>query len=176
MLNHDEEEILKILLNLSKEQKSLMISGSFTDFPVKYQIVYKEIIKSLERCKFIAHFEDFIADDFLLTLLPSAVTYFRDKAEIKNKKSNGAIGINHNSIISELEALIAIKGGDDKSQLTDIAEEIREYCDNLKSTPTIQPRKMLIKKIGTYSKKYPWFMEKIVKIFGFFVMELMAGL
>ena len=81
MLNHDEEEIIKILLKLSKEQNTLKISGTFSDFPVKYQIVYKEILERLEANKFIKDFEVYMAEDFTLTLLSPAVNYFDKKTE-----------------------------------------------------------------------------------------------
>lgn len=79
MLNYDEEEVLKILLKLYKEQNARDISGSFKNFPVKYQIIYKEIITRLESKKFVMNFAEFIAGDFVLTLMPPALSYFSDK-------------------------------------------------------------------------------------------------
>lgn len=82
MLNYDEEEVLKVLLKLYKEQNNKNISGSFKDFPAKYQICYKEIISRLHDKKFIINFDDFIAGDFVLTITSYALRYFTDKENI----------------------------------------------------------------------------------------------
>lgn len=175
ILKRDEEEILKILLKLYNEQGKAEISGSFTDFPVKYQIVYKEILNHLQANKFITNFEVFVAEDFVLTLLPEALNYFAKKNVSGNSiNPAGIVGISAKNVLEEIEALIGINGGEDYEELTEIADEIREFCNNLKTTPTIQPRKVLIKKILDFYEKYPWLQEKTTKVLGLTMMEIMA--
>lgn len=81
MLNYDEESILKVLYSLYKEQNKQVVSGSFRDFPVKYQICYKEIISRLIEKKLITNFSDFIAGDFVLTLMPAGINYFGEECK-----------------------------------------------------------------------------------------------
>lgn len=174
VLKHDEEEILKVLLKLYNEQNKATITGSFSDFPIKYQIVYKEILLRLQEQKFIKDFEDYIAEDFMVTLLPEALNYFAKRNMPKQPKKS-ASSTSYSVILGELEALIAVHGGADKDQLTEISEEIREFCDNLKNAPTVQPRKLLLKKVAELSPKYPWLSEKISRALGLTMMDIMAG-
>ena len=165
VLKRDEEEILKVLLKLYNEQNKTTITGSFSDFPIKYQIVYKEILLRLQDQKFIKDFEDYIAEDFQVTLLPEALNYFAKRNMPKTQKVSVS-GTNYSAVLSEMEALIAVHGGSDKEELTEIAEVVREFCDNLKNAPTVQPRKLLMKKVAELSPKYPWLIEKITKALG----------
>lgn len=173
-LKRDEEEILKVLLKLYNEQNKTTITGSFSDFPIKYQIIYKEILLRLQEQKFIKDFEDYIAEDFMVTLLPPALNYFAKRNMPKTAKVT-ASGNTYTVVLGEMEALISIHGGEDQEQLTEIAEEMREFCDNLKDAPTVQPRRLLMKKIAELSPKYPWLLEKITKALGLTMIDIMAG-
>lgn len=173
-LKRDEEEILKVLLKLYNEQNNVIITGSFSDFPIKYQIVYKEILLRLQDQKFINDFEDYIGEDFQVTLLPTALNYFANRNTPKSAKII-TTETTYSMVLNELEALISIHGNQDQNQLTEISEEIREFCDNLKNAPTVQPRKLLMKKIADLGPKYPWLQEKITKALGLTMIDIMAG-
>ena len=72
--------------------------------------------------------------------------------------------------------MIELNAGDDTENLREILAEITEFCINLKNSPTVQPRKILMKKIVSYSEKYPWLIEKIGKALGITMLEIMADI
>ena len=179
MLNHDEEEILNVLLKLKTKQNSDKITGSFDDFPVKYQIYYKEILERLESKQIIKDFSDFQGENFVLTLIPSALQEITDDSSTSRsgkKTAKSALKpIDIGKRITVLERTIEHKGGADKQELKELFEEIRELCENLASNPTIQPRKTLIKRITDANIKHPWVYGEAVKIFGITMIKLMSS-
>lgn len=199
MLNHDEEEVLKVLLKLYKEQNARDISGSFKNFPVKYQICYKEIISRLDSKKFVANFADFVAGDFVLTLMPGALCYFANKNgdfdkvqelepvsdhDHKNKPDQPekpatftipSVGINITVRLRELEKQAEIIGGEKKELLLGVIDSIRKIFENLKNNSVIKPDKELMNRISQLSADFPWLYGEIVYILGTLMMRILIG-
>ena len=183
MLKLDEEVILNSLLKIKDRTGSNEITGSYEDFPVKYQICYKEIIERLEAKNYVKNFYDYSGENFVLTLQPAAFESFLEHAVNNNtvtssdtQKEVGHL-IDHKieTRINAVEDIISQKGGADKEELKALMEEIREVCENLKNNPTIQPRKSLIKRIVEINKTHTWVYSEIIKLFGVTMVEIMSG-
>lgn len=179
MLKLDEEVILNSLLKLRDKLGTNKITGSFEDFPVKYQICYKEILDRLEAKKFIKDFSDFGAENFVLTLEPSSLENFVEKATSKSTfTTTSEQYITENNIekrITAIEKIIEKRGGEEKEDLKALMEEVREVCENLQNHPTLQPRRSLIKRIIEINKNHPWVYSEVVKIFGVTMIKIMSG-
>ena len=188
MLKLDEEVILNSLLKLRDKIGSNKITGSFEDFPVKFQICYKEILERLEAKNIIKDFSDFHGENFVLTLQPSSLDLIIKNAaskavpptpvtESRTTSSSESLPSDSNieKRISAIEKIIDDKGGEDKEALKNLMEEIRELCENLSSHPTIQPRKTLIKRLVELNKYHPWVYGEAVKIFGVTMIEILSG-
>ena len=184
MLKLDEEVILNSLLKIKDRTGSNEITGSYEDFPVKYQICYKEIIERLETKNYLKNFYDYGGENFVLTLQPTALESFMEHAVSKNATPSSEANkesqqnITDHSIetrIKAIEDIISQRGGADKEELKALMEEVRELCENLKSHPTIQPRKSLIKRILDINKTHPWVYTEVIKIFGVTMVEIMSG-
>ena len=188
MLKLDEEVILNSLLKIKDRTGSNEITGSYEDFPVKYQICYKEIIERLEAKNYIKNFYDYGGENFVLTLQPSSLESFLEQAVNKNTVTpstpsnethkESQQNITDHSIetrIKAIENIIAQRGGSDKEELKSLMEEVKELCENLKGNPTIQPHKSLIKRIVEINKTHPWVYTEVIKIFGVTMVEIMSG-
>lgn len=134
MLNHDEEEVLKVLLKLYREQNIRNISGSFKNFPAKYQICYKEIISRLNDKNLIEKFTEFIAGDFVLTIMPSALEYFSNKEKLENNEIEPLIKDETSIKAKELEPI-------SKSNLDNISDTNLSYKENSKQINEIKEKK-----------------------------------
>ena len=56
--------------------------------------------------------------------------------------------------------------GQDKEELLQILEEVKDYIDNLKETNKITKNTGLFKRIGNHLEKHQWFYSQIVGILG----------
>ena len=184
MLKLDEEVILNSLLKLREKLGTNKVTGSYEDFPVKYQICYKEILDRLEQKKFIKDFTDFQGENFTLTLQPSSLESFIKKRNggnvptnpsSENTKDQYLVEHNIEKRITAIEKIIEKRGGEDKEALKSLMEEVRELCENLQDNPTLQPRKTLIKRIIEINKAHPWVYSEVVKIFGVTMIQIMSG-
>lgn len=200
MLNHDEEEVLKVLLKLCKEQNTRDISGSFKDFPAAYQICYKEIISRLNNKNFVLNFNDFIAGDFILTITQSAIKYFSEKEKIKKdetiQNSNSSLNLNNCSLNNyedkkeykspdycDMIIMLKLKSFEKyaetlednlKNNLEDLCEEIKNLYENSKISSTVTANKQLVEKIYFNSKQFPWIYNEIINILGnIFIKKLL---
>ena len=80
-----------------------------------------------------------------------------------------------NTSISELEKEISEKGGEDKEELLDLLEQVKELCENMKMSNSLPKSKSLMKKISEHFSTHSWFYTQVVQIIGSTVMKIMLG-
>lgn len=196
MLGRDAEEILKVLIRLYKEIQSFRLAGDYELFPEKYQNVIPNLFEKLEQNELIYGYTLFLGGDFMVNLSPDALTYFEDKAKaekakqisqtitIHNLTANGS-NVNLGSLsystmtientISSIEKEIESKGGDDKEELRNLLEEIKELCDNIRANKSLPKSKSLMNRISKHFETHGWFYGAAVQLIGTAAMQVMVG-
>ena len=196
MLGRDAEEILKVLIRLYKEIQSFRLAGDCELFPEKYQNVIPNLFEKLEQNELIYGYTLFLGGDFMVNLSPDALTYFEDKAKaekskqlsqtitIHNLTANGSnvnlLSLSYSTMtientISSIEKEIESKGGDDKEELRNLLEEIKELCDNIRANKSLPKSKSLMNRISKHFETHGWFYGAAVQLIGTAAMQVMVG-
>lgn len=68
--------------------------------------------------------------------------------------------------ISQIEKEIEEKGNEDKEELKQILEEVKDYIDNINTTKNIPKNTGLFKRIGHHLNKHQWFYSQVVGLLG----------
>lgn len=71
-----------------------------------------------------------------------------------------------NNSMEQLEKEIEEKGNEDKEELKQILEEVKDYIDNINATKSIPKNTGLFKRIGNHFNKHQWFYSQVVGLLG----------
>ena len=199
MLDKNSEELLKILLKMYEECKSYDIQAGYDEIPEGYQNGLSQILDNLKQYGMIFRHTEFLGGGFKFSLSPQAITYFEDKekalkaeqektmSQTINIQSLNATGSNINfgsiinstltaqNIVSNLEKQIEEQGGEDKAELKDLLEEVKELCENIKVNNPLPKRTNLMTKISNHLEKHGWFYGAVVQLLGTAAMTAMMG-
>ena len=199
MLDKNSEELLKILLKMYDECKCFDIHADYEEIPEGYQNGLTQILDNLKQYGMIFRHIEFIGGGFEFSLSPQALTYFVDKekalkdeqdrqmAQNINIQNLTATGSNINfgtitnstltadNIISNLEKQIEEQGGEDKAELKDLLEEVKELCESIKLNNSLPKRTNLMTKISNHLEKHGWFYGAVVQLLGTAAMTAMMG-
>ena len=79
-----------------------------------------------------------------------------------------------NNSIEQVKSDIEKNGENDKEELFQLLEEVKDYIDNLKDTKSIAKNTGLFKRIGQHFEKHQWFYSEIVALLGQAILLLMG--
>lgn len=79
-----------------------------------------------------------------------------------------------NNSIEQVKSDIEKNGENDKEELFQLLEEVKDYIDNLKDTKSIAKNTGLFKRIGQHFEKHQWFYSEIVVLLGQAILLLMG--
>ena len=79
-----------------------------------------------------------------------------------------------NNSIEQVKSDIEKNGENDKEELFQVLEEVKDYIDNLKDTKSIAKNTGLFKRIGQHFEKHQWFYSEIVALLGQAILLLMG--
>lgn len=199
MLDKNSEELLKILLKMYDGCKCFDIHADFDEIPEGYQSGLTQILDNLKQYGMIFRYLEFLDGGFDFSLSPQALTYFEDKekalkteqektiAQNINIQNLNATGSNINfgsiidstltaqNIVSNLEKQIEEQGGEDKTELKDLLEEVKELCESIKVNNPLPKRTNLMTKISNHLEKHGWFYGAVVQLLGTAAMTAMQG-
>lgn len=77
--------------------------------------------------------------------------------------------------VEQLEKEVNEKGNEDKEELLEILQEVKDYIDNMKETKNISKNTGLFKRIGKHIEKHQWFYEKIIGLLGKVILNGMGN-
>lgn len=193
IMDSTAEEVLQCLLKCERPNEH-HINFDYDIFPE-----YLQMSISLETEKLIQY--GMVSSVMLwmgggmLDLLPTAISYFEDKEaalkrqkESEDKMSVGNI-TNYGNIvfgdvsgstltvdnsIHEIERMIDECGGEDKEDLIDILDDVKELLDNIESTRSIPKQKKLFQRITDHLAKHGWFYGAIIQLLGTEVIKMIG--
>lgn len=179
------EKMLKCLIEHKKEDSSRVI---FQDdlFP---NYVHMSLGTELEKLLQYGMIGGLISYDNggWCDLLPPALTYFENKEKALHKQeeeqkktfnaslnnygnmvfgnvSNSTLTVDNS--IQEIERMINEQGGEDKKELFELLEEVKELLENMKTNRNIPKRKKLFERISDHLSKHGWFYGAMVQLLG----------
>lgn len=194
LLNDTEKELLKLILESNHD--GYTYSGTVEKFPEYITNQIKKLFSILEECGYAAKTYCWIGGSWQVILTPLGVNYFDKEEEYKkvNEKSNiniqnfNANGSNINfgtvydsnfnidNTFQRLEETIEEKAKDeDKEELMNIIQEVKDYIDNINESKVISKNTGLFKRIGKHIQNYQWFYQTVVTVIGNSIMKIMSG-
>lgn len=77
--------------------------------------------------------------------------------------------------IHQIEQAIDEKGGEDKQELHELLDEVKELIENIQSSRAIPKQKKLFEKISNHMEKHGWFYGAVVQLLGTAALGLIGG-
>ena len=109
----------------------------------------------------------------------------KNNINIQNFNANGSninfgtvydSNFNIDNTFQRLEETIEERAKDeDKEELMNIIQEIKDYIDNINESKVISKNTGLFKRIGKHIQNYQWFYQTVVTVIGNSIMKIMSG-
>lgn len=193
VMDKTAEEVLHCLL---KCERANGYHISFCDdiFPVHIQMSSSLELEKLVQYGMIGGVIDW-DNGAMLNLLPPAISYFEDKEAALSRKKEAdermSVGniTNYGNIvfgdvsdstltvdnsIHEIERMIDERGGEDKEDLKDILDEVKELLENIEASRSIPKQKKLFQRITDHLAKHGWFYGAIIQLLGTEVIKMIG--
>lgn len=77
--------------------------------------------------------------------------------------------------IHEIERMIDEHGGDDKAELLELLEEVKELIDNMQTSRNIPKQKRLFQRINDHVVRHGWLYGAIVQLLGTAAMTMLGS-
>lgn len=193
IMDKTSEEILRCLLECDSRRDSHV---NFSDdiFPSYVQMSIGVELEKLIQYGMIGGLLSF-GNGGMLDLLPPAFSYFEDKQaaldrQDKREKERQQSIINYGNLvfgnvsgstltvdnsIHQIEQAIDEKGGEDKKELHELLDEVKELIENIQSSRAIPKQKKLFEKISNHMEKHGWFYGAVVQLLGTTALGLIGG-
>ena len=180
---------------LQAENPSELLCGRFENLAGQSREELRGIIRELREEGYI---KVFWADNlpYEVTINNSARMYTERLAEYEAEKArshqqnffSGSFTNNGNMVfgnvsgstlsvdnsIHKLERDIEELGGDDKEELHELLDEVKELIDNIESSRTIPKQKRLLQRLNDHVIKHGWFYGGVVQLLGTAVMQCLG--
>lgn len=187
IMDEAAEEILKVILVAYSGGKNRTASGDTDVFPSSYRFSLSDEFEKLRMYGMLSSYEIWISGQWEVALAPQAISYFEQKEQAikrheEEQKMQSIGGINNygnlifgnvtNSTLSvdnsvhEIERLIDKEGGEDKEELHELLEEIKELIENMQASRSVPKQKKLIQRISDHAAKHGWFYGAVVQLLG----------
>lgn len=192
IMDMTSEEILRCLLECDNRRESRVC---FSDdiFPSYVQMSVGVELEKLIQYGMIGGLLSF-DNGGMLDLLPPAFSYFEDKQaaldrQDKREKERQKSIINYGNLvfgnvsgstltvdnsIHQIEQAIDEKGGEDKEELHELLDEVKELIENIQSSRAIPKQKKLFEKISNHMEKHGWFYGAVVQLLGTAALNLIS--
>ena len=179
------EEILNCLLNC-EGRRDTHVNYSCNIFPQYVHFSVGVELEKLIQYGMIGNLTDW-DNGGMLDLMPPALSYFQNKEEALNRQKkreeeskmqnitnygnlifgnvSGSTLTVDNSI-HQIEQAIDEKGGEDKEELHELLDEVKELIENIQSSRTIPKQRKLFQKISGHIDKHGWFYGAVLQLLG----------
>lgn len=193
IMDKTAEKILKCLLECDS-RKDAHVNFSDDIFPSYVQMSVGVELEKLIQYGMISGLLAF-GNGGMLDLLPPAFSYFEDKQAALDKqdrreKEHQQSIINYGNLvfgdvsgstltvdnsIHQIEQAIDEKGGEDKEELHELLDKVKELVENIQSSRSIPKQKRLFEKISNHMEKHGWFYGAVVQLLGTAALGLLGA-
>ena len=196
IMDEAAEEIFKILLSVYKPNDERSVRGGFDIIPVAYHTSLSLEFEKLSLYGVISSPCVWIGGMWEATITPQGNSYFANKEqalkrdeEEKKQMSVGNItnygnivfGNVSNSTLSvdnsihEIERMIDEYGGEDKAELSELLEEVKELIENMQASRNIPKQKKLFQRLNDHIVRHGWFYGAVVQLLGTAAMTMLGA-
>ena len=196
IMDEAAEEIFTILLSVYKPNDERAVRGSFDIIPVAYHTSLSLEFEKLSLYGVISSPCVWIGGMWEATITPQGNSYFANKEqalkrdeEEKKQMSVGNItnygnivfGNVSNSTLSvdnsihEIERMIDEHGGEDKAELSELLEEVKELIENMQASRNIPKQKKLFQRLNDHIVKHGWFYGAVVQLLGTAALTMLGA-
>lgn len=193
IMDKTAEEVLKSLLECNG-RKDYHVNFSDDIFPSYVQMSVGLELEKLQQYGMIGGLLSF-DNGGMLDLLPTAISYFEDKQAALDKqdrreKERQQSIVNYGNLvfgnvtgstltvdnsIYQIEQDIDEKGGEDKEELHELLDEVKELIENIQSSRAIPKQRKLFEKISNHIQKHGWFYGAVIQLMGTAIMGMIGG-
>lgn len=192
------EELLAVFLDIYDGNEEKHVQGNYDRIPKAY---HNSLLLEFEKlCMYgvVSSPRVWINAMWEVTLTPQGITYFADKEKAIEKDAAtqkasfniGSITANGSNLVlgnavnssfsvdnsmTRLEQEIEEKGGDDKEELKELLDEVKELIENMQGSRHIPQNKGLFSKLTNHLGKHSWFYSEVVGLIGAAAMQLLQG-
>ena len=189
------EEIFKIVLGAYQKNDERVVRGNYDIIPPAY---FNSLTLELEKlCLYGVISSPHIFGNVIweAIITPQGFTYFKNKEQALkrneeeqkhmsvgniNNYGNIVVGNISNSTLSvdnsvhEIEKMIDERGGEDKEELHELLEEVKELIENIQTSRNIPKQKKLFQHINDHISKHSWFYGAIIQLLGTATMTMLG--
>lgn len=191
------EELLNIFLDSYDGNEEKRIHGNYDIIPKAYHGSLLLEFEKLSMYGVVSSPRVWIGSVWEAVLTPQGITYFEDKkAALEKEKamhspinigsitatgSNVVIGDVINSTFSidnsatRIEQEIEEKGGEDKEELKELFDEVKELIENIQDSRHIPKDKGLFSRLSDHLEKHGWFYGEVIGLLGSTAFQLLRG-
>lgn len=192
VLAETEKELLKILI--SKLENGYTCTITYDILPEYIATQLKDLLLNLKYSGYCATFDQWLGGA-QITLTPEGINYFENEGKYTKMRDKASININNlnanNSIITfgdvydsnfnidnsynEINDLIEQYGANDKVELRQLLDEVKEYVENIVESKSVGKNKSLFTRMGNHIQKHQWFYQAILTFIGSAITKIMSG-
>ena len=188
------EEMLKCLLNCeNRNENHVNYEGDI--FPQYVQFSTGIELEKLVQYGMVGNVMNWMGGG-RLDLLPPALSYFENKekalalqkkheeeCKMQNITNYGNLIFGNvsgstltvDNSIHQIEQAIDEKGGEDKEDLHELLDEVKELIENMETSRSIPKQKKLYQRISDHMEKHGWFYGAVVQLLGTAALTLVGG-
>lgn len=196
IMDDASEEVFNVILSVYKPNDERVVRGNYEIVPLAYHDSLSLEFEKLRLYGVISSPYVWISTMWEATITPQGITYFENKEqalkrheEEQKQMSFGNI-TNYGNIvfgnvsgstltvdnsIHEIERMIDEQGGEDKAELLELLEEVKELIENIQTSRNIPKQKKLFQKISDHVAKHGWFYGAIVQLLGTATMTMLGA-
>ena len=196
IMDDASEEVFKTILSVYKSNDERYVEGDYDIIPVAYRNSLSLEFEKLSLYGVISSPSVWITGGWEATITPQGITYFENKEqafkrheEEQKQMSFGNI-TNYGNIvfgnvsgstltvdnsIHQIERMIDERGGEDKAELLELLEEVKELIENIQTSRNVPKQKKLFQKISDHVAKHGWFYGAIVQLLGTATMTMLGA-
>ena len=196
IMDDASEEVFRVLLSNYQENEEKSVRGNYEIIPVSYHASLSLEFEKLCLYGVISSQCIWLGGMWEATITPQGFSYFENKEqalkrheEEKKQMSVGNItnygnivfGNVSNSTLSvdnsihEIERMIDEHGGEDKAELSELLEEVKELIENMQASRNIPKQKKLFQRLNDHIVRHGWFYGAVVQLLGTAAMTMLGA-
>ena len=196
IMDESAEELFGILLTAYSSNDERSVRGDFEIIPLAYHNSLSLEFEKLSLYGVISAPCVWIGAMWEATITPQGFSYFANKEqalkreeEEKKQMSVGSItnygnivfGNVSNSTLSvdnsihEIERMIDEHGGEDKAELSELFEEVKELIENMQTSRNIPKQRKLFQRLNDHIVRHGWFYGAVVQLLGTAALTMLGA-
>ena len=194
-MDQSAEELFRIIIEKYDGNDDRRVEGNFDIIPTSYHSTVPLEFEKMCLYGIVASSRVWGYSMWEVVLTPQGVKYFELKEnalkrQVEEQKqmsvgnitnygnivfgnvSNSTLSVDNS--IHELERMIDEQGGEDKEELLELLDEVKELLENIQTSRNVPKQKKLFQRISDHVAKHGWFYGAIVQLLGTATLSMLG--